>query len=350
MTELLKCLQPPTLWLVGASALIFLLALVCYWVLFGILRKVFRKEGLGKQFTKHLCYPALAVLLEIAAVISINLLGIRSQFESFFHYLYSIVLIATIGWALAAFVHAIYCHTFVKYDSKELGDIGKRSIVTQIQLLYRVVLFLIIILTIGTILLTFPHIKNIGIGIMGSAGIIGIAVGIAARPILLNLMAGFQIAFTRMLKIEDAVIVEGDFARIEKIYLTHVVARTWDLRRIILPISYFIDKPFQNWSARTTELIGTVFLYCDYTVPVEAVRKKFMEILHSSELWNKRVAKVQVVDFTERTMKLRIIMTAHDAPTAFNLRCEVREKLMELLQKEYPHALPCVRSVNYEST
>nr|NGX55577.1 Miniconductance mechanosensitive channel MscM [Chlamydiota bacterium] len=250
---------------------------------------------------------------------------------------------------LANVVRALHAYALDKYDTTELGEIQKRAVVTQVRLLYRVVLFLIVILTLAVILLTFQPIKSIGIGILGSAGILGIALGIAAKPILLNVMAGIQIAFTKIIKIEDAVIVQGDFARIEKIYLTHVVARTWDLRRIILPVSYFIDTPFQNWSAKTTELIGVVYLYCDYSVSVDAIREKFFEILKSSDLWNERVAKVQVTDMTEQTMKLRLIMTADDAPTAFNLRCVVREKLMEFLKKEYPHSLPHVRYENLPS-
>lgn len=328
---------------------IFLAAIIAHWIIFSVLKRWFGHTGIVPHLIKHLRIPTWLAFLTIAAIISINILGLKEKWEETFEHVVAIVIIITVGWILGALMQAGYRYIVAKYDTKELGEISKRSVVTQVHLLYRFVMFFVILITASCVLVTFPQIRSLGIGILGSAGIAGIALGVAARPILLNLMAGFQIAMTKMLKIEDAVLIEGDFARIEKIALTHVVARTWDLRRLILPISYFIDKPFQNWSAQSTELIGSVFLHLDYSTPVEVLRQKFHEILQAHELWVGDVWGMHVVDFSETTMQLRLIMTAQDAGSAFKLRADVREQLIDFLQKEHPYALPKTRYFTEET-
>ncbi|MDH3556239.1 MAG: mechanosensitive ion channel family protein, partial [Deltaproteobacteria bacterium] len=176
------------------------------------------------------------------------------------------------------------------------------------------------------------------------AGIVGIIVGLAAQKSISTLFAGIQMAITQPIRIDDVVIVENEWGRIEEITLTYVVVRIWDLRRLIVPITYFLEKPFQNWTRISAEILGTVFLYVDYTVPVEAVRTELRRILENSPLWDGQICLLQVTNATERTTELRAIISATDASNAWELRCEVREKLIGFIRQNYPDGLPKVRA------
>jgi hypothetical protein len=193
-------------------------------------------------------------------------------------------------------------------------------------------------------LMTFPAIRHIGITLFASAGVAGLVVGMAARSTLSNLFAGIQIALTEPIRIEDVVIVEGEWGWIEEIGTTYVVVRIWDLRRLVVPLSYFIEHPFQNWTRVTADLLGTVIVYADYTVPVEEVRAELHRILQASEMWDGKVWGLQVTDATEHTLQLRALMSAADSSIAWDLRCHVREKLVAFLQERHPHSLPRVRA------
>jgi len=193
-------------------------------------------------------------------------------------------------------------------------------------------------------LMTFEKVRQLGTSILASAGVIGIIVGVAAQRTIATFLAGIQIAVTQPIRIDDVVIVENEWGRIEEITLTYVVVRIWDLRRLVLPITYFIEKPFQNWTRVTADILGTVFIYVDYTVPIQAVREELHRILQNSKLWDKKVWGLQVTNTTEHTVELRALMSAPDASSAWDLRCEVRERLVEFIQKNYPDGLPKVRA------
>ncbi len=168
--------------------------------------------------------------------------------------------------------------------------------------------------------------------------------GLAAQRTISTLLAGIQIAITQPIRVDDVVIVENEWGRIEEITFAYVVVRIWDLRRLILPITHFIEKPFQNWTRVTADILGTVFIYVDYTGPVQAIREELHRILKSTDLWDGKAWVLQVTHATERTVELRALMSAQDAPTAWNLRCEVRERLIEFVQRNYPDGLPKVRA------
>jgi small-conductance mechanosensitive channel len=187
-------------------------------------------------------------------------------------------------------------------------------------------------------------VRQLGTAILASAGIIGVVVGMAAQRTISTFIAGLQIAFTQPIRVDDVVIVENEWGRIEEITLTYVVVRIWDLRRLVVPITYFIEKPFQNWTRVTADILGTVFIYVDYTVSVDAVREQLQKILNDCELWDKKVCVLQVTNTTEKTVELRALMSAEDASKAWTLRCHVREKLVEFVQKNYPNALPKIRA------
>ena len=196
-------------------------------------------------------------------------------------------------------------------------------------------------------LMTFERVRQLGTTILASAGVVGIVVGMAAQRTIATFIAGLQIAITQPIRVDDVVIVENEWGRIEEITLTYVVVRIWDLRRLIVPITYFIESPFQNWTRTSADILGTVFIYTDYTVPVNAIREQLQKILNESEHWDKKVCVLQVTNASDRTMELRALMSAADASAAWTLRCEVREKLLAFIKKEYPQALPRLRTELY---
>jgi small-conductance mechanosensitive channel len=207
----------------------------------------------------------------------------------------------------------------------------------------------IVVFAIASMLMVFESVRRFGTAIIASAGVAGIIIGFAAQKSIATLLAGFQIAMTQPIRIDDVVIVENEWGRIEEITLTYVVVKIWDLRRLVLPISYFIETPFQNWTRTSADLLGTVFLYLDYTVPMDALRAELTRILNASPLWDKKVSVLQITDTKERVIEVRALMSARDAGQAFDLRCEVREKLIDFLQQNYPNALPRTRA-NLERT
>jgi small-conductance mechanosensitive channel len=215
-----------------------------------------------------------------------------------------------------------------------------RKHLTQIRILQRAVNTLVVVIALGAALMSFDSVRQYGVSLFASAGAASLVVGLAARPLLTNLIAGLQIAITQPIRLEDAVIVEGEWGWIEEITSTYVVVRLWDWRRLVVPLTYFLDKPFQNWTRETGSLIGSVFLYVDHTVPVEAVRQELAVIAAASALWDKRVVSLQVSDVRETVIELRALVSARNAPQTWDLRCEVREKLVAFLQKNYPQALP----------
>ena len=235
----------------------------------------------------------------------------------------------------------IYLRRF-KLDAED--NLLARKHVTQVRVLNGVLSTLIIMVTLAAALMTFDPVRQIGIGLFASAGIAGVIVGFAARPVLTNLIAGVQLAMTQPIRLEDAVVVENEWGWIEEITATYVVVRLWDWRRLIVPLSYFIEKPFQNWTRESSAIIGSVFIHTDYAVPVDLVRQKLDEIVRASKLWDGRVVNLQVTDAKERTIELRALVSARTAPACWDLRCEVREKLIAFLQQDFPNALPRERA------
>ena len=202
---------------------------------------------------------------------------------------------------------------------------------------------LIVIVAVSAVLMSFDTVRQIGISLLASAGVAGIIIGIAAQKSIATLIAGIQIAVTQPIRIDDVVIVEGEWGRIEEITLTYVVVRIWDQRRLVVPISYFLEQPFQNWTRTSSELIGSVYLYTDYSVDIEAVRRQLGSIVRATPLWDKRVENLQVTAATDKGLELRALVSASNASEVWDLRCLVRERLLDYLQKHHPESLPRVR-------
>lgn len=260
-----------------------------------------------------------------------------------------LTIIVSIGWAAKRFSALLRTAILERYDVAVADNLNARRIYTQIRLIEHVINFMIIIMTIAFMIMSFAEARAVGISIFASAGVVSIIIGFAAQKSLGNLLAGIQIAITQPIRLEDVVIVEKEWGWIEEITLTYVVVRTWDLRRLILPISYFIETPFQNWTRVSANILSYIYIYTDYTVPVEAVRNEFTRILQNSVSWDKKVNVLQVTDWSAQGVQIRALASAADSSISWNLQCEVREKILEFLQKNYPHALPRTR-INVANT
>jgi small-conductance mechanosensitive channel len=255
----------------------------------------------------------------------------------------SLLVIAMVSLLLVKGIYVLDEYVLSRFRLDAADNLRARKIHTQLRVLKQIVIVVVSILALGMMLMTFEKVRQLGTTILASAGIIGIVVGMAAQRTLATFIAGLQIAFTQPIRLDDIVIVENEFGRIEEITLTYVVVKIWDLRRLVVPINYFIEKPFQNWTRVTADLLGTVFIYVDYTVPVEAVRAELANILNASDLWDKKVCALQVTNTSEKAVELRALMSASDASKAWSLRCRVREKLIEFIQTNYPQSLPKFR-------
>ncbi len=288
---------------------------------------------------------ALRIVMPLVAIIlGLPALPFSSQAEQVLQNAVSLLLIGVIAFILLQFVSAFAKFVVRRHRIDVADNRDARAIYTQVTVLKRITGLIIVVFTIASMLMVFESVRQFGTAIIASAGVAGIIVGFAAQKSIATLLAGFQIAITQPIRIDDVVIVEGEWGRIEEITLTYVVVKIWDLRRLVVPITYFIEQPFQNWTRSSADLLGTVFLYLDYTVPMSELRTELKRILSGSPLWDEKVAVMQVTDTKERTIEVRALMSARDAGQAFELRCEVREKLIDFLQRNYPHSLPRVRA------
>ncbi|MDX2443551.1 MAG: mechanosensitive ion channel [Bacteroidales bacterium] len=254
-----------------------------------------------------------------------------------------ILVIIGISWVLIVLIRTLKTAFLKRFDISIEDNLASRKVYTQINILEKVLIFIIILFALGMVLLSFESIKKIGIGLFASAGLAGIIIGLSAQKVVGSLLAGIQIAITQPFRIDDAVLVENEWGWIEEINLTYVVVRIWDKRRLVLPTTYFLEKPFQNWTRTSADIIGSVFLYVDYTISFQVLRDELSRLLNESELWDKKVNVLQVTDSKESTLELRILVSAKNSPTAWDLRVYIREKMIEFIQKNYPKSLPRTR-------
>ncbi len=331
------------------ALIIIALALVIAFALHRWVRHLIRRllatryPFLFSIFTQMRGVTRLAILI-VALVIAVPVAPVGYETAHWIARLLLMLVIGLVGWTALTGLHIaadIYLHQYAR-DSEE--NFLARKHLTQVQVLLRAGDVLIVVLTLASALMTFEAVRQYGYSLFASAGVAGIVVGLAARPVLSNLFAGVQLAMTQPIRINDTVIVENEWGTIEEITATYVVVRIWDLRRLIVPLTYFIEKPFQNWTRDSTALIGTVFFYLDYRAPIEAMRAKLKDIVDHSKDWNGQTASLVVTDTREATMEVRAIMSANSSGQAWDLRCEVREKIIAFLQQEHPEALPRRRS------
>lgn len=284
--------------------------------------------------------PAAFAAVMIALSISLQLGPISGAVANLLARLMQIAFISLLTW-VAIVTTDIFSSVYLRRLRLDLEEnLLARKHVTQIRILKRAAVTIIALIGVGSVLMSFDGVRQYGVSLFASAGVAGLALGLAARSLLSNLIAGVQIAMTQPIKIQDSVIVEGEYGTIEEISSTYVVVQLWDWRRLILPLNYFLEKPFQNWSRESSSIIGTVIIYVDYCADVPAIRRKLDEIVKVIPLWDQRVVNLQVSDATETSMQLRILVSARSAAAAWDLRCLVREALIGFVSRELKSSLP----------
>ncbi len=252
----------------------------------------------------------------------------------------SLLMIVAITWLLIAFIRRAKNNFLKRFDISVADNLRYRKLHTQYNILEKILVFIVIVIALGITLLQFEGVRTVGISIFASAGIAGLIIGLAAQRALGTILAGLQIAITQPIRLDDVVIVENEWGWIEEINLTYVVVRIWDKRRLVVPSNYFLEHPFQNWTRTSAEILGTVFIYTDYTIPIEALRRELTRLLESNKYWDGKVNVLQVTDAREQTLELRALMSAASSPDAWELRVYIREKMIEFIQREYPQCLP----------
>lgn len=335
-------------WLWAAAGLsgAVLLALLAHYLFFLLMKRLARRTEsvIDDSLVRYGQGPTRWIFPLLAIELTLPLLPLRPQILGYLQHGLGLGLIASVAWVVVLLADVAADAISARHEIDVADNLAARRIRTQTQVLRRIFVVVVVIMTLGIMLMTFPAIRTLGTSLLASAGLVGLVLGMAMRPTLASVIAGVQIALTQPIRIDDVVIVEGEWGWIEEIRTTYVVIRIWDLRRLVVPLSYFIEKPFQNWTRVTADLLGTVFLYVDYTVSVEEIREEFHRILEASGMWDGKTWGVQVTNTGEHTLELRALMSAPSGPQAWDLRCHVREKLVHFLQEHHPESLPRSRA------
>lgn len=291
----------------------------------------------------HLSLPAVLLVALVGLEVTTAAAGMPARAAADLHHALGIGLDLAVGFAVIRAVYVLSDLVLARYPMTGPHNLRARAIATQIQVVRRIAVALVSVIAISVALLTFSSVRAAGAGLLASAGIVGLAAGIAARPILANILAGLQIALSQPIRVDDVVVIDDHWGRIEQIALTYVVVRIWDLRRLVVPISYFVENSFENWTKSSSQVLGSVHLELDYLAPVEELRDAFNKILAESSSWDHETGVLQVTSAGTETMQVRCIMTAADSSESWSLQCEVREKLIAYLQDHHPEALPRLR-------
>ncbi|WP_334165232.1 mechanosensitive ion channel family protein [Phenylobacterium sp.] len=326
------------------------IALVAHELLVRLVRRVLsRRDEFWRALVVRTRRPVRMAMVLLALVVATPVAPLSGENAAFLRHGLLIGFIVLFGWMTMTAMDigaALYMRRF-RTDVSD--NLVARKHLTQVRILRRALATFIIVVTVALALMTISGVRQWGVSLLAAGGAASLLVGLALQPLLSNLFAGIQIAVTQPIRIDDAVIVEGEWGNVEEITATYVVVRVWDERRLVVPLTYFLQKPFQNWTRESASLLGTAMVHVDYATPVETVRRKLEEIARASPHWDGRVCVLQVTELRERTMELRCLVSSASAGAAFDLRCEVREKLIGWLQAELPQALPRERQVLHPS-
>jgi small-conductance mechanosensitive channel len=327
---------------VGLSLLVICVGLLVHRFVFNALRRMAARahNRLEDSVVRHCAAPLRLIFPLLALDTAAPSLPIHPAVDDLIQHLIALSLIAGIGWLLIRVMLVAEDDLVERFRIDVPGNLRARRVRTQFEVFRRIASIAVFVISLGVALTTFKWASRLGDTLLASAGIVGLVASLTARPTIENLIAGLQILFTEPIRLEDVVIANGEWGWIEDIRTTYVVVRTWDLRRVIMPISYFIQQPFENWTLKNEDLLAYVYLYLDYTMPIEPLRLELTRILTSSPRWDKKVNVLQVSDASDHAVQVRALMSAPDSGSAWDLRCEVREKLLEFVQKEYPQCLP----------
>jgi small-conductance mechanosensitive channel len=332
-----------SVWIIALS--VVLASLLLYFIISRLLIRTGRRspEPLFRIAWIKFRYPVLFLILLIDFIILQGLFTPGKEISLFTAYFIKLSFIFIITWLLIRSINLSREVILRQYDISEKDNLKARKVYTQFRVLENIIIFIVILVATAIALMTFDGIRRIGVSLFASAGVAGIIIGFAAQKVIASVLAGFQIALTQPIRLDDVVIVENEWGWIEEITLTYVVVRIWDKRRLIVPSTYFIEKPFQNWTRVSADILGTVFIYTDYTVPVDELRRELTRILEESDLWDGQTNVMQVTNATNQSLEIRALMSTADSPTAWDLRVLVREKLISFLQQNYPGSLPRTR-------
>lgn len=319
------------------GGVVIALALALHWIVFAVLRHLTKRsaDNADNILVAKLSKPACVALVVVA-------LAYMAQFypvlADWWDEIGGIVMPLLVGWLAWAILRAFIAALYIKADISVADNLRARRRRTRLTIFARLATFLIVFVTVGLMMLSIPGVRDIGLTLVASAGLAGLAVGAAAQPALRSLIAGSQMALTEPINIDDVVIIEGEWGRIEDIRTTYVLVKIWDERRLVVPTTYFLEKPFQNWTKKTSDLLGTVMLYLDPTARVEPIRQEFERLVTRHPLWDGRVQKVQVTETSAEAKEVRLLMSASDASNLFDLRCDMREGLLEWLAENQADA------------
>jgi mechanosensitive ion channel-like protein len=334
------------LWSAGLTAGAVLVALAAHRILFALGQRISRRKGSAfyALLARHEGGPTRLLLPLLVLLSVVPWMPLSPATLSRLTHALGLSLIAGFAWLAVAMLDVVQDYISHRHALELSDNLAARRVRTQVQVLRHIAVVVIVVITISIMVMTFPNLEHLGESMFASAGLAALVAGLAARSTLSSLLAGVQIAFSQPIRLDDVVIVEGEWGWIEEITTTYVVVRIWDLRRLVVPLSYFIEKPFQNWTRNTADLLGTVFLYTDYTVPVDEVRAELHRILEASKMWDGKVWGLQVTNASEHTVELRALMSSPGSSQAWDLRCYVREKLIAYLQQNHPQSLPRARA------
>lgn len=329
---------------------IIILGLAAGWLIhffaFKALRLWFAQNPQSKwpePIIKNLYRPSKTLLYTLVPLLFLPALKIDQTPRAVIVKILTIAFISTLAWVAIKSVHMFKDIVLLNYDVTSDNNLTARKIHTQFKMLTSIATSVIILLMAASMLMSFEKVRQVGMSLLASAGIASVVIGFAAQKSIATVLAGIQIAFTQPIRLDDVVIVENEWGWIEEITLTYVVVRIWDLRRLIVPINYFIENPFQNWTRTSAEILGTVSIYADYKIPVGKIRDALTDILKNTPLWDGKVNCLQVTGATSQTLELRALMSAKNSGKAWDLRCLVREKLIEYMQQNLPEHLPKTR-------
>lgn len=323
------------------------LANVVHYIIFRVIRrKETQAARLGWGIQRYLGRPARAIfLLTCLLAVLPAIPELPDKIEDLLHQIFVMAIVIAIGWFVVGCIYVFQNAILRRYDLTGENNVQARRVHTQFQLFRRMLITFVVIIDAGALLWSFndPRIWKYGSGLLASAGVASLILATAAKSTASNFLAGLQIALTEPIRIDDVVVIQGEWGRIEEINSAYVVVRIWDLRRLIVPLTFFIENSFQNWTRESADIMGTAFLYVDYSVPVEALRQQLDAIVHPSPLWNQQVCGLQVTNLTDRAMELRCLVSSRNSSENFDLRCLVREQMTAWIIANYPDAFPSTR-------
>lgn len=324
------------------------LGLLISWIVFALLRRLTRRHPVAADLVRRGGHPVQWFIPLLLLSIALHT-GLQNQARStvpveLFSHLLLIALIAVFTWLVVRCIGVVEAVTAGQYRVDVADNLHARRALTQVRVLGRTVKIILVLIGIAVALLTIPGVRQIGTSLLASAGVAGLAVGLAARPVLSNLIAGMQIALTQPIRLDDVVIIETEWGRIEEITATYVVVHLWDERRMVVPLNWFMENPFQNWTRQNATLLGAVYLWLDYRLPLEPLRAELRRVCEAAKQWDGNVCVLQVTDANDHSMQIRALASAGNSSLSFDLRCVVREGLIAFIQREYPDGLPRVRA------